>query len=167
MDETRYQALGRFLRARREALAPKDSGVSSRRPRRTPGLRREEVAFLAGIGVKWYARMEAGDEINPSVATLTRVAGALHLSAAEYDYILELARLRAPRRRRERDAPAHVSFLLDAFVRNHRGTAVVVADRIITPLRWNALAEALWGQSRYQDPVERNFSSSAACMIPS
>ena len=66
------------------------------RGRRTPGLRREEVAFLADIGVKWYARLEAGDEIHPSAATLTGIANALRLTNAELEYVLELAGVRQP-----------------------------------------------------------------------
>jgi transcriptional regulator with XRE-family HTH domain len=155
MDETRYEALGRFLRSRREALAPEQAGLSSRRGRRTPGLRREEVAFLADTGVKWYARMEAGEEVNPSVATLTRIASALRLTAAEYEYVLDLAKLRPPRMSRP-EIPGPVSFLMDTYTRNLRGVAVVVLDRILTPLRWNALAEAMFGHSRYENPVERN-----------
>ena len=77
-------------------IAPEDVGIASRRGRRTPGLRREEVAFLADIGVKWYARLEAGDDIHPSEATLTGIAVALQLSSAEYEYMLDLAGLRHP-----------------------------------------------------------------------
>lgn len=155
MDETRYEALGRFLRSRREAMAPDRVGLSSRRGRRTPGLRREEVSILADIGVKWYARLEAGVEVQPSVATMTRIASALQLTAAEYDYVLDLAGLRTPRIPRP-DIPGPVSFLMDSLVRNLRGIAVVVADRVATPLRWNAMADAMHGHARYEDPVERN-----------
>ena len=95
-DETSRQALGRFLRERRERTKPEAVGISSTRGRRTPGLRREEVAFLADIGVKWYARLEAGDEIHPSAATLTGIAIALRLSNAELEYVLELAGVRQP-----------------------------------------------------------------------
>ena len=72
-------------------MAPEQVGITSRRGRRTPGLRREEVAFLADIGVKWYARLEAGEDVHPSAATLTGVAFALRLSSAELEYVLELA----------------------------------------------------------------------------
>ena len=94
--ETGRQALGRFLRERRERTSPEAVGIVSVRGRRTPGLRREEVAFLADIGVKWYARLEAGDEIHPSAATLTGIATALRLSNAELEYVLELAGVRQP-----------------------------------------------------------------------
>ena len=92
--ESPREALARFLRKRRETITPEQVGMSSRRGRRTPGLRREEVAFLADIGVKWYARLEAGDEIHPSESTLAGIAAALQLSSAEFEYMLDLAGLR-------------------------------------------------------------------------
>ena len=95
-NETRHEALGHFLRQRREAVAPAQVGILSHRGRRTPGLRREEVAFLADIGVKWYARLEAGEEIHPSEATLAGIAAALQLSSAEFEYVRDLASLRSP-----------------------------------------------------------------------
>ena len=96
LDGTRRAALGHFLRERRAEIAPEEVGIASRRGRRTPGLRREEVAFLADIGVKWYARLEAGDDVHPSAATLTGIAFALRLSSAELEYVLELAGLPQP-----------------------------------------------------------------------
>lgn len=153
-DETRHQALARFLRERREALAPEKVGIASHRGRRTPGLRREEVAFLADIGVKWYARLEAGDDVNPSAATLTGIAVALRLSNAELEYMLDLAGLRQPfvdeTDLRSIPAPLH------ALVASLRDVAVTVGDRILTPLLWNDLADAMYGFSGTADPVERN-----------
>lgn len=153
--ETRREALGRFLRERREALAPEQVGIYSHRGRRTPGLRREEVAFLADIGVKWYARLEAGDEIQPSAATLAGIAVALKLSNAELEYMLDLAGLRAPLvagQETESAIPAPVQ----ALVRNLRGAAIAIGDRILTPLMWNDLYDAIYGCSRFRNPVERN-----------
>lgn len=154
-SETRREALGRFLRARREALQPERAGIAPHRGRRTPGLRREEVAFLADIGVKWYARLEAGDEVHPSETTLTGIAVALQLSDAEFEYVLELAGLRQP-----------VSSTLDlqsvmppqfhTLVNSLHGVAAIVADRIATPLLWNELADAMLGFSRFENPVQRN-----------
>jgi hypothetical protein len=151
--ETRHQALGRFLRERRESLAPEEVGITSHRGRRTPGLRREEVAFLADIGVKWYARLEAGDDIHPSTATLTGIALALRLSSAELDYMLELAGLRQPL---ASEVEAAIPVPVQPFVARARGVAVTLGDRILTPLHWNPLANVMYGHSRFKDPVERN-----------
>ena len=66
---SRQGELGDFLRSRRDRLTPKAVGLPDGRRRRTPGLRREEVADLAGIGVDWYIRLEQGRSVSPSVAT--------------------------------------------------------------------------------------------------
>jgi transcriptional regulator with XRE-family HTH domain len=155
VGETRREALGRFLRERREALAPEQVGISSHRGRRTPGLRREEIAFLADIGVKWYARLEAGDEVHPSAATLTGIASALQLSNAELEYMLELAGLRHPAIAAEETTlavPQPLAGLLDMI----RGVSVAICDRILTPLHWNQTADAIYNFSRIASPVERN-----------
>ena len=85
-------ALGDFLRSRRERLSPKVVGLSSGRRRRTPGLRREEVAALAGIGVDWYIRLEQGRSVNPSVTTVDALARALRLSKVEHAHLRALTR---------------------------------------------------------------------------
>lgn len=153
-EESRQRALGQFLRERREALAPEQVGILSHRGRRTPGLRREEVAFLADIGAKWYARLEAGDDVRPSPATLSGIAIALRLSNAEVEYMLDLAGLRqlpaADSGRSEIPEP------IRALVEGSHGISVTLNDRILTPLHWNDLAEVLYGHSAYADPVERN-----------
>lgn len=155
VGETRREALGHFLRERREALAPEQVGISSQRGRRTPGLRREEVAFLADIGVKWYARLEAGDEVNPSTATLMGIASALQLSNAELEYMLELAGLRHPPVDAE-ETTHGVSQPLTALLNSIRGVSAAIADRILTPLHWNRIADAIYGFSRIDSPIERN-----------
>lgn len=153
-EESRQRALGQFLRERREALAPEQVGILSHRGRRTPGLRREEVAFLADIGAKWYARLEAGDDVHPSPATLSGIAIALRLSNAEVEYMLDLAGLR--------QLPAaelgtsEIPEPIRAFIEGSHGIAVTLNDRILTPLHWNDLAEVLYGHSAYADPIERN-----------
>jgi hypothetical protein len=134
---------------------PEEVGVASRRGRRTPGLRREEVSFLADIGVKWYARLECGDEIHPSEATLAAVASALRLSNAELEYMLDLAGVRQPLMTQDDLAPGGVAHL-QTLVREAHGIGLTVADRILTPLLWNDISDALYGHSRLKDPVERN-----------
>lgn len=85
-DEQR-ELLGAFVRARREGLPPEEPG----RRRRTPGLRREELAARAGIGVTWVSWIEQGREVRPSADTLARLAGALLLTEAERTYLFTLA----------------------------------------------------------------------------
>src|SRR4030081_1956081 len=84
--------LGDFLRSRRERLNPRAVGLPGGRRRRTPGLRREEVAELAGIGVDWYIRLEQGRSVSPSVTTVDALARALRLSKVEHAHLRALAR---------------------------------------------------------------------------
>ncbi|MGE0425439.1 MAG: helix-turn-helix transcriptional regulator [Reyranellaceae bacterium] len=81
--DPRRGELGDFLRSRRERLSPKSVGLPDGRRRRTPGLRREEVAELAGIGVDWYIRLEQGRAVSPSRTTIDALARALRLSKVE------------------------------------------------------------------------------------
>src|SRR5215469_11034198 len=93
MDEKeRRLALGDFLRTRRARLQPSDVGLPARRRRRTPGLRREEVAELANIGVSWYTLLEQGQDVHPSREVPSSLAQALKLTAAERQHLYLLAR---------------------------------------------------------------------------
>jgi transcriptional regulator with XRE-family HTH domain len=74
-------ALGEFLRVRRERLRPEDVGLPSGWRRRVPGLRREEVALLAGISVEYYLRLEQGRDQHPSDQVLHSIARALRLDS--------------------------------------------------------------------------------------
>jgi transcriptional regulator with XRE-family HTH domain len=92
VKQQRHQ-LGAFLRARRAALRPEDVGLPPGINRRqTPGLRREEVAQLAGISASWYTRLEQGKDVQLSAKALAHVAGALQLTPAQRDYLVALAR---------------------------------------------------------------------------
>ncbi|WP_204525794.1 helix-turn-helix transcriptional regulator [Citrobacter cronae] len=94
-DDSRKQ-LGAFLRARRESLDPQRLGLPRIGRRRTPGLRREEVAMLANVGVTWYTWLEQGREVNPSQAVLLNVASALQCSPLETRHLFVLAGLTPP-----------------------------------------------------------------------
>lgn len=83
--------LGDFLRSRREGVSPETAGLANRRRRRTPGLRREEVAELAGIGVDWYIRLEQGRALSPSTTTIEALGRALRLGAVEKAHLRALA----------------------------------------------------------------------------
>lgn len=88
--KARQSELGDFLRSRRQKLRPKAMGLQAGRRRRTPGLRREEVAELAGIGVDWYIRLEQGRSVSPSATTVDALARALRLSKAEHAHLRAL-----------------------------------------------------------------------------
>lgn len=83
--------LAAFLKDRRAALGPADVGLAPSGRRRTPGLRREEVAALAGVGLTWYTWFEQGRSVNVSTAFLDNVARALRLNATEYSHLFLLA----------------------------------------------------------------------------
>ncbi|WP_162605712.1 helix-turn-helix transcriptional regulator [Jiangella aurantiaca] len=89
---TRRAELGAFLTSRRGRLRPADVGLPDGPRRRTPGLRREEVAQLAGIGVTWYTWLEQGRDITTTAQTLAGLARALRLTGPERAYLLRLAR---------------------------------------------------------------------------
>ncbi len=86
-----YADLSDFLRKRREALQPEDVGMPRGRRRRTPGLRREEVAVLASMSTDYYSRLEGGRGPQPSVEMLTSIARALRLTLEERDHLFLLA----------------------------------------------------------------------------
>ncbi|MGE4430102.1 MAG: helix-turn-helix transcriptional regulator [Sphingobium sp.] len=106
--------LGAFVRARREGLRPDEPG----RRRRTPGLRREELAGRAGIGVTWCAWIEQGRDVRASANTLSRLAHALRLTQAERAYLFELAGRHDPDNpfaQGEGEAPASITALVPTF----------------------------------------------------
>jgi transcriptional regulator with XRE-family HTH domain len=89
--ERRRAELGQFLKARRARLSPGDFGMPRGSRRRTPGLRREEVALLAGVGVTWYTWLEQGRQINASTQVLDAVARTLRLDRVEREHLYRLA----------------------------------------------------------------------------
>ncbi|SNQ46065.1 Helix-turn-helix domain protein [Frankia canadensis] len=92
----RRSELASFLRSRRERITPQDVGLPPGPRRRTPGLRREEVAQLAGVGITWYTWLEQGRPINASVQVLDAIARTLRLDAAEHQHPYRLADVGAP-----------------------------------------------------------------------
>jgi transcriptional regulator with XRE-family HTH domain len=89
--DLRRRELGAFLRSRRERIKPEQLGLRSIRRRRTPGLRREEVAQLAGVGVTWYTWLEQGRDINPSAQVLDAIARTLQFDSHEQAHLFTLA----------------------------------------------------------------------------
>jgi len=131
----RRAELAAFLRARRERIAPEQAGLPPGSRRRTPGLRREEVAQLSGVGVTWYTWLEQGRQINASPQVLGAVARTLLLDQAEREQVLP-----------------EVQEILDALAPM---PASVVNERFDL-LAWNAAYEALWPNVTGAAPAERN-----------
>ena len=155
--------LGDYLRARRELVTPAQVGIEPGARRRVRGLRREEVALLAGISADYYLRLERGRDQNPSPQVLEALARVLHLDDVERRYLLDLTaprpRARAPRRPER--VPARLHHLLAAV-----GVPAFVEGRTFDVLAANALATALSprlrpGENRLRsmllDPEEREF----------
>src|SRR3954471_22409604 len=90
-SKVRRDELAAFLRSRRERVTPADVGLPPGPRRRTPGLRREEVAQLAGVGVPWYTWLEQGRPINASVQVLDSIAAVLRLGSSERWHLYRLA----------------------------------------------------------------------------
>lgn len=138
METHGNKALGDFLRARRARLSPETLGLKTIRRRRTEGLRREEVAERAGIGIDWYIRLEQGRAISPSVTTVDALARALCLDETDHAHLRALARLK-PRRQ---FAPEEVSADVVAVVRSLSEPAYIMGQRWDV-LCWNEAAASL------------------------
>jgi transcriptional regulator with XRE-family HTH domain len=136
----RLNGLGSFLRARREELQPRDVGLPAGGQRRTPGLRREEVAVLAGISTDYYLRLEQGRERSPSVQVLDALAGVLRLDPDQSAYLHALTRQprsRTPRAEIDPVSPGTLRFL------HALPMPALVEDRYLTVLAANPMATAL------------------------
>jgi len=150
----RRKELARFLRVRRESIAPEEVGLPRQQRRRTPGLRRDEVALLAGIGAAWYSRLEMAHDVKPSVATLQAIAQALRLNVVETEYLFAIAEVPLPRLHEAFETG--VPEAMEQLVPTIHNVGAMVWDRYLTPLRWNAIADALFGISQNPDPFDRN-----------
>ncbi|MFJ5212369.1 helix-turn-helix transcriptional regulator [Streptomyces nigra] len=91
MKQSEHSALGQFLRTRRAAIEPRDVGLPRKDGRRVPGLRREEVAHLAGVSTDYYTRLEQGRQRTASPSVLMGISRALRLMPDEYDHMCTLA----------------------------------------------------------------------------
>ncbi|ATL28292.1 helix-turn-helix transcriptional regulator [Streptomyces formicae] len=145
--------IGDFLRSRRARIQPDEVGLASHGRRRVPGLRREEVAQLAGVSVDYYIRLEQGRGPSVSDAVLDSLARVLRLDETEHTYLRTVAR---PRPRKERPAAARVRpglrLLLDSIERS----PALIFGRRMDVLAWNSLGDALNGWSALP-PAERNI----------
>ncbi|WP_406119948.1 helix-turn-helix transcriptional regulator [Streptomyces sp. NBC_00989] len=146
--------LGDFLRARREALKPQDVGLPEYGRRRVPGLRREEVALLAGVSSDYYIRLEQGRENSPSPQVLEAVAQALKLDAESADHLnrLCLTPSQRPHDRGEAEVGTRLLRLMDGW----EHTPAFVLGPALDILAANSLATALHSGFDTFDNLARN-----------
>ena len=144
--DTRCSELGDFLRSRRERLTPEAVGLPNGRRRRTPGLRREEVAELAGIGVDWYIRLEQGRAVRPSPTTVDALARALRLGQVEHAHLRALASSAGGRPFAREEVPDALRRLVESL-----NLPAYVTGRRWDLLAWNEAAEEVFGFGRLRE----------------
>jgi transcriptional regulator with XRE-family HTH domain len=147
--------LAEFLRARRAAVEPAEVGLAAGTRRRTAGLRREEVALLAGVSVSWYTWLEQGRPINVSTAVLDALARTLRLDAAEWEHLLRLAgHVPGPLVPAERDGPP-------AWAPGYLAALDPSPAYLLGPrwefLAWNVAQAALYPPIDQLPPAQRNL----------
>lgn len=147
-----------FLATRRARLSPEQVGLPpGGGRRRVPGLRREEVAVLAGVSTEWYARLEKGHIADVSEDVLDAVARALQLDDEERTYLFDLARAarpsgRKPRRRKPPEVPASIQWMLDSMTMS----AAFVSDGRMDVLAVNTLGRAMYAPMFDRDTTGRH-----------
>lgn len=150
----RRRELGEFLRSRRERRRPEDAGLAVGGRRRTPGLRREEVATLAGMSVTWYTWLEQGRAVQASPQVLDSLVDVLDLDPVERAHLFRLAGEVPPRTdgsERTQDADQYQP-MLDQFDPN----PALLVNRRFDVVAWNRGATVLYGDLARIDPERRN-----------
>jgi transcriptional regulator with XRE-family HTH domain len=165
-------AMREFLASRRAKIRPEDAGLPAGGNRRVPGLRREELAALAGVSLSWYTRLERGDAVGASDAVLDAIARTLHLDDVERRHLVDLARASggAPTASRRRPAAGKVRSTLQLVLDQMTEMPAVVQNDRSDILAMNALGRALysdliagsegaWNHARYLhlDPRSQTF----------
>lgn len=140
-DADKRKALGEFIKTQRSQLAPAALNLGGSARRRTPGLRREEVAQLCGISVTWYTWIEQGRTASVSSAALARIADALHLSRAKRAYLFELSGKKDPQS--PDTAGQHIPDEILAVTANIKAPAYLL-DRHWNAVSWNRAAKDLF-----------------------
>jgi transcriptional regulator with XRE-family HTH domain len=148
----RRAELGDFLRTRRAARSPADAGLPVHGTRRTPGLRREEVAQLSGVGVSWYTWLEQGRDVTPSDQVLSALSRALALTAAERSHLFQLAGVAHPA---GQDGPVDQGIV--TLVDSLRPHIAFVLDQRFDVVAHNAAAEIVMGDLLARPPDRRNL----------
>lgn len=154
--EPQRELLVQFLKDRRARIKPADLGLPDAARRRTPGLRREDVAAIAGVSVTWYTWLEQGRDIRVSEQVLERIAAALRLDADERDYLFMLTQHRLPAPFPGEETCYKVSDTLKRMI-DALGTPAIVTNERWDVLYWNAIAAAVIRDYSQIDAAERNL----------
>ncbi len=154
-ESERRQALADFLRKRRAHLSPADVGLPPGLRRRTPGLRREEVAQLANISTSWYVWLEQGRDVHPSLQVLESLAQALRLTLNERRHLFLLAGQALPPH--ARPVEESVSPALQQLLDDLDPTPAYVMGRRLDYLAWNKAADGVFAISGTSSPNARNL----------
>ncbi|MGA4792079.1 helix-turn-helix transcriptional regulator [Nocardia sp. AB354] len=154
MDNFDRAALATFLRHRRAIVKPADVGLEVGPRRRTPGLRRQEVAELAAMSVDYYIRLEQGRGPRPSLQMLTAIGRALQLSSAERDYLYNLVGVTSSP---PTEPSSEVRSGILQMIERLDETPALVCNARYDVLAWNAMATALLGDFGSLPPAERNI----------
>ncbi|MFH8895310.1 helix-turn-helix domain-containing protein [Streptomyces coeruleorubidus] len=153
----RRAELSEFLRTRRARLKPEDVGLPDFGRRRVPGLRREELAQLAGVSVAYYTRLEQGNGRNVSAEVLDAIARALRLTGAEHAHLTHLAKPKQHKKKqtaRAQQVRPALRHLLDSI----DTVPAYVVGRRSDILAWNRMAAALFGDWAELPAPERNWA---------
>src|SRR5277367_751994 len=152
---TRRDELAQFLRFHRERTSPQSRGLAVDGPRRTPGLRREELAQLAGVGLSWYTWLEQGRDITPSASVLDALARVLDLDPAERAHLFHPAGVPIPEAAGEypHEAPEDLLAVVEGLEPNPAYLTGPRAD----VLAWNAAATRLLGEVARAPDVRANL----------
>jgi len=153
--EARQKEFGDFLRSRRERLTPASVGLANGFRRRTPGLRREEVALLAGVGTTWYTWLEQGRDVRPSAEVLNALAEALRLDHAERQHLFILADRPSPASRAS--GAELVPEALVHMLQSMKDQPAYVLGRRWDVLTWNEAAITVFGDFGRLEGDARNI----------
>jgi len=146
--------IGSYIQAWRHRLQPADAGLPAGSPRRTRGLRREELASLAGISVDYLVRLEQGRATNPSTQVLAALSRALRLTLQERDHLYTVAGQALPRKSA---MPTHVDPSVQRLVDRMADLPVAVYDPAWTIITWNAAWAGLMGDPSALTGRDRNL----------
>jgi transcriptional regulator with XRE-family HTH domain len=156
LSEERRRAIADFLKTRRMRRQPEELGLPRGRRRRTPGLRREEVATAAGVSAEWYTWLEQAREVQPSSEVLSRISAALRLEPHETRHLLTLGGYAVPSSSGDSVRAVSVSLRLQRLIdQMEYGPAWVFGERWDI-LAWNRAASVIHGDLAGLQGIERN-----------